>query len=65
MKSTIPLIARISHSRDFSCSQKTVLSEDFLYVSNYSRYNNVTDICLTIYIWLYMHGGEKMKYIPI
>ena len=35
MKLTIPPIARISHSTDFSCSQKTVLWEDFLYQKNF------------------------------
>ena len=39
MKSTIPLIALISHSTDFSCSQKTVLWEDLLYqqMKNYFK----------------------------
>ena len=57
MKSTIPLIARISHSTDFSCSQKTVLWEDFLYtlcLKTHNLFQKLTKNC-------WCHGLAETK----
>ena len=48
MKLTIPPIARISHSTDFSCSQKTVLWEDLLYLEMKQKKNFTTHILIFI-----------------